>query len=315
MNFIIIVFFFVKKMKILAKERLLARQLPPELFELKGNDSKYTIAQYFKYLGIDLNTSPYEQVSSSSALKIIKSSNALGALLCLQKDNYSKKYNYVLITAHKDFDTNRVKVHVDRASYRVQDSIKNIINDSTIIYFFKGNQKTKDALDQLDQTRRENSIPQSQRRLGRDNTPRPYYINKNEYDKSGYEKRNLQVDLAEKRSDKAVEKAVKCVQGICKINKEEATKYLDLLTVKADRWWHYDSNMSRLADTLNSIDKYLKVTCKVLGFNGYISFYILADLSRDTSGREDIINFVYSLDVSAFLRVYRKLISDELSKI
>ena len=302
-------------MKILAQQRLLARQLPPELFELKGNDSKYIIAQYFKYLGIDLNTSPYEQVSSSSALKIIKSSNALGALICLQKDNYSKKYNYVLITAHKDLDTNRVKVHIDRASYHVRDSIKNIINDSDIIYFFKGNQKTKDTLMQLDQERRENSIPQSQRRLGRDNTPRPYYINKDEYDKSGYEKRNLQVDLAEKRLDKAIEKAVKCVQGVCKINKEEATKYLDLLTAKTDRWWHYDSNISRLASTLNNFDAYIRDVCKTLGFNGYISFYLLADLSRDTSGQEDIINFVYSLDVSAFLRVYRKLISDELSNI
>lgn len=205
---------------------------------------------------------------------------------------------------------------LDRSSLgRNPGSISSIIDSAKKIYFFKGNEQTRKRLEDLRQERRENSIPEFQQRLGRDNTPNPYYINKNDYDKSGYLKRNPKARLAVQRLDKAAEKVVKCIQGICKINKEEAAKYLDLLTVKTDRWWWFESNMNRLSNTLSSIDKYLKATCKALGFTGYISMFSLTELSRDTAGREDIINFVYNLDVSAFLRVYRKLISDELSKI
>lgn len=303
-------------MKILAKERLLARQLPPELDQLAYKSGRKSITDYMKWLGIDLNSTPYEEVSNKDAKKIIKQTNRLGCLLCFFRKYARDDYEYALLTAYKDADTNRTKILLDRSSLgRNPGSISSIIDSAKKIYFFKGNEQTRKRLEDLRQERRENRIPESQRRIGRDNTPRPYFNSEDDYDKSGYEKRNLQVDLAEKRLDKATEKVVKCIQGICKINKEEAAKYLDLLTVKTDRWWWFESNMNRLSNTLSSIDKYLKATCKALGFTGYISMFSLTELSRDTAGREDIINFVYNLDVSAFLRVYRKLISDELSKI
>ena len=69
-------------MKILAKERLLARQLPPELDQLAYKSGRKSITDYMKWLGIDLNSTPYEEVSNKDAKKIIKQTNRLGCLLC-----------------------------------------------------------------------------------------------------------------------------------------------------------------------------------------------------------------------------------------
>lgn len=304
-------------MKILAKERLLARQLPPELDQLAYKSARKSITDYMKYLGIDLNNTPYEEVSNKDAKKIIKQTNRLGCLLCFFRKYVRDDYEYALLTAYKDADTNRTKISLDLTSLgRNPGSISSIIDNAKKIYFFKGNEQTRKRLEELRQERRENKVSDFEKRFSEDE--RGLFT---KYDKSGYLQRNPKARLAVQRLDKAAEKSKKCLENIISITVEEVSNYLNTFAKQPNKWYDYNTVSYRIGDAVRNIDSTFEDACKNIGgpyAAKYHQLYALGKEDRNNIDNLDLeaafVNFMYSVDISRLLQEYRSLVVNRLKR-
>lgn len=181
-------------MKILAKQRLAARQLPAELMKSTNSYEKTQIARRFKWLGIDLNTAQYKEVSKQQAIEAIKK-KPYSAILCVYRNTF-KHYSlgkednheeFGIIAQDIDLDNNRIEdIYVDYSTDKQRVKVKRLLDISTKLYLFSSNRQTAERLGLLQKTRNENEKYTFDRasQFEIDNI-------RDMYDKSGYKKRHL----------------------------------------------------------------------------------------------------------------------------
>ena len=186
-------------MKILAKQRLCARKLPAELLKPINQYEKENIARRFKWLGIDLNTTPYKEVSKQQALDALKRKLYL-VVLCVYENSFKhysmgkvdKTEEFAIIAQDIDPDNNKIEnIYIDYSTDKERVKVKRLLDISSKLYLFSGNKAATKRLNQLEKTRKENQKYAFDRAS-------QFEINniRNMYDKSGYNKRNLPSEYA-----------------------------------------------------------------------------------------------------------------------
>ena len=286
-------------MKILAKQRLLARQLPEDLkIALSSSDIRH-LAE----LGIDLNYTPFEEVPKNKALRLLKSyyddlGYKSGVLVCIHP-NHTYKYTATIIhNGPKKVETNGFTYTVSRA-----------IEAASKIYFFKPAQKDKSLIEKRRNRESYRYYNYDKKRVNLDNLD-----NIDDYDKSGYKKKDLNF-LRESIKDVASSRAkhirTTAVTMIC-ANLIYALEAL----AKANGSNNVSQRLSVLGKALTEADSTLQKTFKALGYRGKASDILnqLEDIINQSNPSFELSNFLYKLDNKKFEQELKKQIGNSISK-
>ena len=286
-------------MKILAKERLLARQLPEEL--KKGIDS-YAIKRLAQ-LGIDFNSAPFEEVPKSKALRLLKNyydelGYKTGALVCICPD-YKRKYDAVVI-----YNGSR-KVETNNGIYTASGAI----NDAIKIYFFKPAQQDKSLIEKL---KNRESYYHYNYNKGRVNLDSLDSIDN--YDKSGYRKNDLD-ELRKSIKYAASFRAKHILSSTLTIFSSNLVYALDAL-VKANGGNNVSQRLSILGKSLTEADSILQKTFKALGYRSKESDILnqLENIVNQSNPSFELSSFLYKLDTKKFEQELKKQIGNSISK-
>lgn len=286
-------------MKILAKERLLARQLPEEL--KKGIDS-YAIKRLAQ-LGIDFNSTPFEEVPKSKALRLLKSyydelGYNSGALVCICPD-YARKYIAVII----HYGSGKVKTNIDYYS------VSRAINDAIKIYFFKPAQQDKSLIEKLKNRESYYNYNYNKGRINLDGLD-----SIDNYDKSGYRKNDLD-ELRKSIKYAASFRAKRILSSALTIFSSNIVYALDAL-VKANGGNNVSQRLSVLGKALIEADNILQKTFKALGYRSKASDILnqLENIVNQSNPSFELSSFLYKLDTKKFEQEFKKQIGNSISK-
>lgn len=286
-------------MKILAKQRLLARQLPEDLKKaMRSSDIKY-----LTQLGIDFNSTPFEEVSKSKALRLLKTyydklGYKSGALVCICPD-YARKYIAVII----HYGSGKVKTNIDYYS------VSRAIEEAIKIYFFKPAQQDKSLLEKLRNRESYRYYNYDKKRVNLDNLD-----NIDGYDKSGYKKKDLNYlreSIKDAASSRAKHICTTAVTMIC----ANLIYALEALS-KANGGNNVSQRLSVLGKALIEADSTLQKTFKALGYRGKASDILnqLENIANQSNASFELSSFLYKLDTKKFEQEFKKQIGNSISK-
>lgn len=289
-------------MKILAKQRLMARQLPEDLKKTVDSATIRHLAQ----LGIDFNSVPFEEVPKNKALRLLKNyydklGYKSGALVCICPD-YARKYQIVVIhNGPRKVETN---IGYYTASGAVEKAIK--------IYFFKPTQKDK-ALSEKLYTRELNRLSnRNKNRVDLNNLKSWDSIDN--YDKSGYKKNDLE-KLRRSIKDAASSRAKHILSNTLSIIYSSLVYALGVLT-KENNSHNVSQRLNLLGKSLTETDNILQKTFKALGYRGKANNILdqLENIDNQSTESFELSSFLYKLDTERFEQEFKKQLENITSK-